>query len=55
MTHEAAIKTSRLNSLTAYSIIYFLVLAKGFDRLIHAGIWAEDRKVFLKDAPCSYP
>lgn len=31
-------------------LVFLLVVAKGFDRLIYAAIWAEDGKVFLKQA-----
>lgn len=37
-------------ALCMAAAIFILVSLKGSDRLLHAGIWAEDGKVFLKQA-----
>lgn len=39
-----------LHSISVWSVLFVLTLFKGSDRLLNAGIWAEDGKVFLKQA-----
>ena len=43
-------KTGLFQAICAAAAVFILLSLKGSDRLIHAGIWAEDGKVFLKQA-----
>jgi len=46
----AAGETRNLHSIFIWAVFFVLIIFKGIDRLLHAGIWAEDGKVFLKQA-----
>lgn len=43
-------KTRLFHSISVWAVFFVLTIIKGSDRLLHAGIWAEDGKVFLKQA-----